>query len=294
MNLNWGIDLGGTKIEGVICTPDPEGKAIVRRRIATESEQGYSHIISRIVLLVRQLQDESGISPARLGIGTPGVRDPLLGVMKNCNTVCLNGTHLQEDIEGALGIPVTLANDANCFALAESRYGAARDARVVFGVILGTGVGGGIVVDGKVLGGAQGIAGEWGHVTCDPDGPQCYCGRRGCIESFLAGPALESFYFERSGERRRVSEIVARAASDLPAQETLARMLSVFGRGLATVINILDPDVIVLGGGLSNLDILYSEGCAAVEREVFNHSLHTRIVKNQLGDSAGVFGAALL
>ena len=290
----WGIDLGGTKIEGVVLgatdAPDP----VCRIRVPTEADRGYRHVFGRIAELVRAMKAEVGTAPARLGIGTPGVLDPQNSTMKNSNTTCLIGQPLQRDLEAELGVPVALANDANCFALAEARLGAGRGAATAFGVILGTGVGGGVVVGQRALYGCQGIAGEWGHNLLEPQGPECYCGRRGCVETILSGPFLERFYAECSGERRPLPEIAGRRANDPHAAATMERLTAYFGRAIASVINILDPDVVVLGGGVSNIDLLYDEGVRETARHVFNNRLETRIVKNELGDSAGVFGAAML
>jgi fructokinase len=223
--------------------------------------------------------------------------------VKNSNTICLNGRPFASDLRAAVGDPeIRFANDANCFTLAEARFGAAQSARVVFGVILGTGVGGGVVFRSptgtlEAWEGAQGIAGEWGHVTLDPEnGPACYCGRRGCIEQYLSGPAIERAYVARGGDDVRLAEIASGASrgDDPIARAILDTTLETFGRALATVINVLDPDVVVLGGGVSNLDALYDAGTSAVRRWVFNDELRTRIVRHALGDSAGVYGAGLL
>jgi len=294
MSELWGIDLGGTKIEGVIL--NGESETICRLRIPTEADRGYEHILSQLALMVSRLEAESGQRrPRRIGIGTPGAADPTSGLMKNCNTTALNGQPLPADLQETLGIEVRLANDANCFALAEARAGAAKGAEVVFGIILGTGVGGGLVVEGRALNGAQGIAGEWGHNVADPDGSPCYCGRRGCVETILSGPALERDYRIRGGDPLRLPEIVARAESgELQAQATLSHLCEWFGRCAAVVVNIVDPHVIVLGGGVGNIRQLYSEGAAALARHVFNDQLDTKVVRPKLGDSAGVIGAAWL
>jgi fructokinase len=290
----WGIDLGGTKIEGVVLGSTTTLDPLYRIRLPTGAEKGYRHIIERIVELVQTMSTETGAPPARLGIGTPGVLDPQNSTMKNSNTTCLIGQPLQRDLETAFAIPVTLANDANCFALAETRLGAGRGAETAFGVILGTGVGGGVVVGQRALYGCQGIAGEWGHNLLDPEGPECYCGRRGCVETILSGPFLERFYAARADQHRALPEIAARRLEDPHAAATMERLTTYFGRAIASVINILDPDVIILGGGVSNIDLLYDEGVRETARHVFNNRLETRIVKNELGDSAGVFGAAML
>jgi fructokinase len=290
----WGIDLGGTKIEGTVLTSASEPDPLCRIRIPTEADGGYEHILSRIHGLVEQMGEETGLRPERIGFGTPGVLDPRTQNLKNSSTVCYNGRPLKRDLEKKLGLPVVLANDANCFALAEARLGAGRGAETVFGVILGTGVGGGVVIDGKVLYGGQGIAGEWGHNTLDPAGPPCYCGRCGCVETFLSGPALERYYESLSGERRSLQEIVQRREADADAGATVERLLAYFGRAMASVINILDPHAVVLGGGVSNVKLLYAAGLEEVAHHIFNDRLETRIIKHQLGDSAGVFGAAML
>jgi fructokinase len=299
MNL-WGIDLGGTKIECAVLDADQLTNVRLRRRLPTEADRGYAHIVGQIKKLVDQVADELGERPTRIGFATPGVLDPATQTMKNCNTVVMNGQPMQRDLEAALGVPVRLANDANCFALAEALMGAAPKAHpnpeVVFGVILGTGVGGGVVVRGQVIGGRQGIGGEWGHVYLSPTDERCYCGKYGCVEQNISGPALQRYYEKRSGERRKLADILDRhrAGTDPIATETIERLLTLFGRGLSTVINILDPDVIVLGGGVSNIDLLYTEGVTRLRKYVFDPRPDILVVQNALGDSAGVFGAALL
>jgi fructokinase len=287
-----GIDLGGTKIEGVVLAPD--GSEVARRRVATERERGYDHVVGRVVEVVSALRSHAP-GARRIGIGTPGSLSARDGTLKNSNTTCLNGRPLHADLERALGLEVVIENDANCFALAEVRAGAASGARLAFGVILGTGVGAGIVVDGRVWTGPQHIAGEWGHHRIADDGPPCYCGQRGCVETFLSGPALERAYVAAGAEGCDATTIGRRATAGEPrAAAVVAAYVARFGRALANVINILDPDVIVLGGGVSNLDALYGAGIEAVRRQVFNDELRTRIVRHALGDSAGVLGAAYL
>jgi len=287
-----GIDLGGTKVEGVVLE---EGLVPRHRvRVATERERGYAHILDRVGEVAEALRPYA--SEARLiAVGTPGSLSARDGTLKNSNTTCLNGRPLKADLEARLGLPVRLENDANCFALAEARHGSGRGHAVVFGVILGTGVGGGIVIEGRLWSGPQHIAGEWGHHAVDPGGPACYCGQRGCVETMLSGPALEAAYRAASGSRLPAAEVAGRAtAGEAAAAAVLDRYLDRFGRALANVITILDPDVVVLGGGLSNLGALYTSGREAVARYLFNDALSTPIVPNQLGDSAGVLGAALL
>lgn len=290
----WGIDLGGTKIEGAVLASATSPSPLCRIRIPTEAQGGYQHILSRVRGLVDRMQAETGLKPERIGFGTPGVLDPQRSTLKNSSTLCYNGQPLKRDLERLLEVPAVLANDANCFALAEARLGAGAGAETVFGVILGTGVGGGVVIGGHVLDGTQGIAGEWGHNVVDASGPRCYCGRCGCVETFLCGPALERFYAGLCGTTRPLPEIVSRRAEDAAAEATVSRLLTYFGRSLAQVINVLDPHVVVLGGGVSNVEALYTEGLGEVARHVFNDRLETRIVRHALGDSAGVFGAAML
>lgn len=293
--LDWGIDLGGTKIEGVVVADSDVHKPVARIRIDTEQELGYEHVLSRIASLIEALAQSAGTRPSAVGLSHPGTLDPKHSVIKNSNTQCLNSKPLQRDLEHLLGTRLALANDANCFALAESCWGAAVGAEVVFGVIMGTGVGGGIVVNGRVHSGHQGIAGEWGHTTLLSDGAACYCGRSGCVETVISGPALERFYSTLSGKELPLSAIFdSTNDADSSVLATRQRLYSNFGRALGTVINILDPSCVVLGGGLSNISGLYSEGLAELQANVFNSILETRIVRNKLGDSAGVFGAALL
>lgn len=293
----FGVDLGGTKIEGVVVDSDRPDKALCRTRIPTESVRGYDHVIGQVGRLVAEMETASGCArPARMGFGTPGTTDPATHELKNSNSTCLNGRRLGEDLSRSLGVQARLANDANCFALAEALFGAARGRDVVVGLILGTGVGGGIVVGGRVLDGLHGIAGEWGHnPVCGEEAP-CYCGRKGCVETVIAGPALERFHRERTGAQVRLTDIALRAgAGEAAAVETLGRLSSKFGEAIAALINILDPDAIVIGGGVGNLDILYGEETReAIRRHLFNPELRTELLRPALGDSAGVFGAAML
>lgn len=296
----WGIDLGGTKIECAVLDADNQLSVLARKRLPTEAHKGYQHIINQISKLVAEVSAETGLSPDKIGFATPGVLDPKTQTMKNCNTVCMNDHPMNQDLMEALGVPVELANDANCFALAEALMGAAPKAKpnaeVVFGVILGTGVGGGVVVNGKVIGGRQGIGGEWGHNILVEVGDPCYCGKSGCVEKVIAGPALQKYYYELSGNELTLSEIMTRyeAGNDPHATATIERLLELFGKAISVVINILDPDVIVLGGGVSNIQLLYTEGVERARKYIFNPNPDLLIVKNELGDSAGVYGGALL
>ena len=296
----WGIDLGGTKMEGIILDSPEDKKTIVRTRIDTEAAKGYGHMINQLSRLVKELENQSGLRPKTIGIGTPGVLDPVLQTMKNCNTTCLNGMPLKKDLEEKLQLPVVLANDANCFALAETQLGIVKekspDAKLIFGIIMGTGVGGGIVFNGKIWGGRHGIGGEWGHNFLDESGGHCYCGKSGCVETILSGPALEKYYTALSGKKLKLKEIVSAAeiGSDEQALETMHRLHHYFGKGLASIVNMLDPDVIIIGGGVGNIDSIYSKGIQSLKHFVFNNRLDVPVLRPSLGDSAGVFGAASL
>jgi len=288
-----GIDLGGTKIEGIVL--DGDGKEFFRKRIETQQENGYRHILNRIQELCDELAAQIKNQPHTLGIGTPGAISPRTGLLKNSNTVCLNGQPLKSDLENLLGRKIEIQNDANCFAMAEALHGAGRGNNLVFGVILGTGCGGGIVHRGEVITGRQAIAGEWGHTSIDPNGPACYCGQRGCVETLISGGSAEARYAEKFGTQKSFREIEKDfCAGDAKAVEFMKIYFRHFGRALANLIDVLDPDVVVLGGGVSNFTALYTDGVAEVWKFIFSDSLETPIVKNQLGDSAGVIGAALV
>lgn len=287
-----GIDLGGTKIEGVVLAPD--GREAFRKRIDTEREGGYEHILGRIRTLYGELRPHASGSHT-LGIGTPGAISLRTGLLKNSNTTCLNGRPLQTDLQKHIGRPLRIENDANCFALAEGRMGAGQNCPVVFGVIMGTGCGGGLLLNGELRPGLQRIAGEWGHMSIDPAGPECYCGARGCVETFISGGGLERLYEAETGRRKTALQIVeAYRAGEPQARTRMKDFFERFGRAVANLIAVLDPDIVVLGGGLSSVDELYREGIEAVRRQVFSDSLETPIVRNRLGDSAGVLGAALV
>lgn len=295
----WGIDLGGTKIEGVVIPSTGNPAPLVRMRVDTEAVKGYDHTIGQIKKLVDMMKAQSGLKPSKIGFATPGVIDPVLQGMKNCNSTHLNGKPLKKDLEAALQVNVEMANDANCFALAEAKWGVVKDkmptAKVVFGIIMGTGVGGGIVIDGHVLHGHHGIAGEWGHNFLDESGGMCYCGKVGCVETVLSGPALQKFYTSLTGEKLTLQEIVKRSLlGDNAAAQTMDRLVHFFGKAVAVVANILDPDVIVVGGGVGNIDLIYEKGAQSLQNFIFNNTVDVKILKPSLGDSAGVFGAAAL
>jgi fructokinase len=289
-----GIDLGGTKIEIALLGPD--GTELVRERIDTPS--GYDATLSAIATLVRAAEARVG-GTASVGIGIPGVISPATGLVKNANSIALNGHTFDRDIGEALGRPVRVENDANCFALSEASDGAGAGQPVVFGVILGTGCGGGIVVRGQVIQGPHRVAGEWGHNPLPwprPDelpGMACWCGHNGCLETWVAGPSLAR---DCDGEGARdASGIPARAAAgEAKAREALARHTDRLARGMAQIVNVLDPDVIVLGGGLSNMEHLYRDVPPLLKRYVFSDVIETPVVKNKHGDSSGVRGAAWL
>lgn len=293
--IRIGIDLGGTKTE--IAAFDAGGSQLLRRREPTPSGD-YDATLTLIARLVADAERELN-TRCSIGIGTPGAISPATGRMRNSNSTCLNGQPLKQDIEGLLKREVRIANDANCFALSEARDGAAAGAKSVFGVILGTGVGGGIVVNGHVIDGPNAIAGEWGHNPLpwprddERPGPPCYCGKQGCIETFVSGPGLARDYAAHGGSPTDAAQIAA-STDDPLAKEAMARYEDRLARALAGVINILDPEVIVLGGGLSNVQRLYEHIPALLGKWVFSEVVRTRLVRNRHGDSSGVRGAALL
>jgi fructokinase len=295
--MRIGVDLGGSKIEAVALGDD--GKELQRRRRATPAHS-YALTLQAVVELVADLEKELGVR-ASVGVGTPGAISPASGLIKNANSTCLVGKRLDADLSAALHRPVRLANDANCFALSEAVDGAAAGARVVFGAILGTGVGGGIVVEGRVLEGRQAIAGEWGHNPLpwprsdELPGPRCHCARHGCIECYLSGPGLARDYRAHTGIESTPEAIVAGAeAADPVAGACLARYEHRLARGLAHVINILDPDVIVLGGGLSKIQRLYERVPRLWGEFVFSDHVDTPLRPPLHGDASGVRGAAWL
>ncbi|MDD5035691.1 MAG: ROK family protein [Methylococcaceae bacterium] len=295
--MKAGIDLGGTKIELIVM--DEAGAEILRRRLPTP-QGDYPATLDAIQRLVQETEDELGVT-TRIGIGTPGAISRATGLLKNSNSTCLNGKPLLEDLQRRLGRPICIANDADCFALSEATDGAAAGACVVFGVILGTGVGGGIIVNGSPLSGPNAIAGEWGHnplpwpLDDERPGPACYCGRCGCIETFLSGPGLSHSHFQASGQRLSAEQIVAKAEQgDGDCESSLSIYEDRLARALAHVINLLDPDAIVLGGGLSNCRRLYENIPRLWERYVFSDRVDTRILPPRFGDSSGVRGAAWL
>ncbi len=290
--MRIGIDLGGTKTEIIVL--DERGEQRLRRRVATVRDD-YAATLRSLQQLVSSAEIESGQS-CSVGIGIPGVTSPATGLIKNANSTWLIGQPFEKDLQQLLRRPIRVANDANCFALSEAIDGAASGADTVFGVILGTGVGGGIVINQQVLTGANAIAGEWGHnplpwpETDELPGPSCYCGLNGCIETFLSGPGLAADHLRRTGQRLSPEEIVQAATGQISLQGYCRRL----AKALAGVINLLDPEVIVLGGGLSIIDLLYAEVPKCWPEYVFSDQLTTRLVRNRHGDSSGVRGAAWL
>ena len=296
--ISIGIDLGGTKIEGIAL--DRDGRELARRRVATP-QGDYEGTVAAVAGLVAELEGRSGRGRASVGVGIPGAMSPATGLIKNANSVCLIGRPFDRDLAAALGRPVRLQNDANCLAVSEAADGAGAGAGVVFAAIVGTGCGGGIVVHGRVLSGANAIAGEWGHSPLpwpaddERPGPACYCGRFGCLETWVSGPGLAADHARVTGEILTAETIAARAATgNLDAAASLARLEDRLARGLATMVNLLDPDVIVLGGGLSNIERLYRNLPALLQSWCFSDRIVTPIRPALHGDSSGVRGAAWL
>ena len=290
MGNKLGIDLGGTKIEAVVI--NDAFQVVERKRVATNREEGYNAILERIIRLASELM-KIGKVDGPVGICTPGAIDFQTGTLKNSNTVCLIDKPLKSDLESALSLPILMENDANCFALAEAILGAAKDFRLVFGVVLGTGCGGGVVINKNIHRGPNHISGEWGHHVLFPNGKDCYCGNKGCTESYISGTALEKEWKTLTGEFKRVTDIIDEKAY-LAHPEWKENFINYFGAALANVIDILDPDAVVLGGGLSKLEMLYTEGKDSIAKATFSKTVVTPVLKNKLGDSAGVFGAAML
>jgi fructokinase len=295
--MRIGIDLGGTKIAAIGI--GDEGETLVSRRVATP--RSYAETLSALVALCGELEAEAGKSAAAVGLGMPGSISPVTGLARNANSVWLNGQPFATDLAAALKRPVRVANDANCFALSEAVDGAGAGARCVFGVIIGTGCGGGLVVDGKIIEGASGVAGEWGHMplpwprAAEHPGPPCWCGRNGCMETWVSGAAFEAHYAAATGLKAKAADIAAQAAAgDAIAQAAVDDLADRLARGLAVIIGIVDPDVIVFGGGLSNVTAIYPAVSERLGRYVFSDFVAAKLVRNRHGDSSGVRGAAWL
>jgi len=287
-----GIDLGGTKTEAILLAAD--GNVLWRERRPTPRSDGYHAVLDLVGEMIRGAADQlPGGTPFTVGVGIPGSLDAVTGLVRNANSTCLIGQPLGRDLEQLIVHPVQVRNDADCFTLAECHSGAGRGYGLVFGVIMGTGCGGGICIDGTVREGPHRIAGEWGHLSVERDGAPCYCGNRGCVETLISGSGFEAAFFRQYGQRLTMDEIVNQARGGEPrCRLHFERFLDDFGRCLGGLISILDPDAVVLGGGLSNIEELYTTGQEHVRRHAFHDALRTPILKNCLGDSAGVFGAA--
>ena len=288
-----GIDLGGTKTEVVVLAPD--GQTLLRERVATpRSHTGeYRRILENTIHLAEKALAQIPAAESTVGIGIPGILDTRTGHVINANVTSLINQPFLSDIRQALGRPVAMENDADCFTLAECLQGAGQNYGMVFGMILGTGVGGGLCFNGKIFRGRHGIAGEWGHMAVEPDGEPCFCGNRGCVETLISGTGLTAAFKKAYGRDATAEAIVAGARrKDPDCQAIFNQYLNAFGRCVGGVISLLDPDAVILGGGLSNIDELYRQGAEQARRYAFHPDPHTPILKNALGDSAGVFGAA--
>ena len=289
-----GIDLGGTKMESILFSP--RGEELYRKRIPTpeKKREQYTDVCDAVVAMVLETADNlSGSDVFTVGVGIPGTVNNRTGLIQNANLTCLIGRPFKADLEEKLERPVAMDNDANCFVLAESRAGAAKGYGLVFGIIMGTGCGGGLCIDGRVHQGQHGIAGEWGHFAVDPRGEKCFCGNRGCVETKISGTGVRMAFFKNYGRRLTMQEITeGYRKNDIQCVQSFEQFLDDFGRCLGGLISILDPDAVVIGGGLSNIDELYTLGVERVRNYAFHERIETPILKNRLGDSAGVFGAA--
>jgi len=288
--FNIGIDLGGTKIETIVLK---DQLAILRERIPTEAEKGPDHILNQISKIYSQALSVVASDDFKVGICTPGSIAPDTKLLRNSNTTCLNGTYLHTMIEERLNHSVKIENDANCFALAEATLGAGKGYELVFGVIMGTGCGGGFVFNNQIRLGPNLISGEWGHSVLYPDGNECYCGKRGCVETYISGGGLET-ELKNHDINYSAKEFLNKKNKNGIEIKIFDEFMNNFGRSVANIVNSIDPDIIVLGGGLSNLENLYNDGIAKIQKYVFSESFKTPILMNKLGDSAGVYGAALL
>ena len=290
LKFNIGIDLGGTKIETIVLK---DQLPIFRERIPTEAEKGPDHILNQISKIYNQALDVVESSDFSVGICTPGSIEPDSKLLRNSNTTCLIGNALHAMIEEKLNHSVKIENDANCFALAEATHGAGRGHELVFGIIMGTGCGGGFVFNHQIRLGPNLISGEWGHSVLYPDGNECYCGKRGCVETYISGGGIE-MQLKNYGINYSAKEFLNKKNKNVLEIKIFNKFMNNFGRAVANIINSIDPDIIVLGGGLSNLTSLYSQGVEEIQKYVFSESFKTPIVMNKVGDSAGVYGAALL
>lgn len=292
MHFRIGIDLGGTKTEALLL--DPEERPVLRRRRPTPRDRGYTAILDLVCTMIDEaVRQVPAHGSCTIGMGIPGSLDALSGLVHNANTTCLIGKPLQPDLELKLGRRIGIENDANCFTLAECRQGAGRGYGRVFGIIMGTGCGGGIYCNGAIIQGRNAIAGEWGHISIDPAGTECYCGNRGCVETKISGGGVQERFRERFGRALSMRDITQGYRDNDPeCVQAFTDFLDDFGRALGGLISILDPDAVVIGGGLSHINELYTLGADKARRYAFHHSISTPIKRNELGDSAGVFGAA--
>jgi len=306
-SIHVGIDLGGTKIEGVVLQSGFDNAKEIndfilhRERVDTNAENGYEYIVERLCSFIKKLIRNTSRKSRliTIGVGLPGSIKRSNGQVKNSNTTCLNDRPFWTDVQKMLNMPIAFENDANCFALAEAVWGAGNGYTTVFGVILGTGVGGGIIFNKKIHSGLQSIAGEWGHSIIHPGGHHCYCGKAGCVETYLSGPAFEKNIVHAHGFNLTGKKFTNQWENGIlqnkeEAQNVVREYCKYFGMAVSNVINIIDPDVIVLGGGMSNASFLYTTGLESIAKFVFNDELITEVKKAELGDSAGVFGAAYL
>lgn len=289
-----GIDLGGTKIE-IMLTEENGIDVIERKRVPTNKSEGYRPLVKQIADLINEFQAKTD-DELLIGIGIPGSISPKTGLVQNANTTCLIGEPLKADLESMVNHKVTVENDANCFALCEALLGAGKGYDLVLGIIMGTGMGGGIIQKGVIWEGINGNAGEWGHTCLDIHGPECWCGQLGCMEMYLSGTGIQRVYKEHAGAEKSLPDIYQDhlAKTDPHATQTIEDTIFNFGRCMANLVNIFDPDVIVIGGGASNLPILYDEGQESTNRQLFNKKLKVPILKNKMGDSSGIYGAAML
>jgi len=285
-----GIDLGGTKIEGVLL--DENNEILAKKRVETQKQNGYDFILNSIVSLIDELSVNVN-NKLKIGVGINGTFSKITGQITHSSTLCIINKNLKHDLENILNQEILMDNDANCFAIAEATIGAGSGFNSVFGVIMGTGVGAGIVINGKLHHGKLGIAGEWGHTSINPNGKKCYCGNIGCVDTYISGPSLEKHWNELTGKQISLASILEHS-QDPHFEKWKSEFLEYFGCGLSNVINIFDPDVIVLGGGVSNIPFLYDEGKNVVYSKIVGSDIDTPIIQNQLGDSAGVLGACLL
>jgi fructokinase len=296
----WGIDIGGTKIEAVAFSDVEKPIIKSRMRVPTEHELGYDHLVKQIRLVLDLMQKQTGSMPTRVGVSVPGCIDWTTQKIKNSFILDLNGKNLGKDLQAIVSAPVVIANDANCLTLAETKYGAvaalAPNAKVVFGMIMSKGVGGGWMFGGQLYNGRHNIAGEWGHNFLDTSGGPCHCGKIGCVETIISGPALEQYYYDLTGEHKDIRSIYESSTfgNDPASAKTIKRLITFFGLAVSNIIHTVDPEVIVIGGELSYMQVLFEEGVEAVLSHLFNNKVETLFLKPKLGDSASVFGAAYL